>query len=95
MKHKTVSLLLISVLVVFTLAAGVLALTDPQIPRWTVDGGGGQSTGSGYTLTGSIGQHDTGAMSGGGYTLSGGFWGSKADPNQDSDFEVYLPLTIK
>lgn len=40
----------------------------------TVDGGGGVSTGSGYTLQGTIGQPDAGNLLGTGYTLQGGFW---------------------
>ena len=40
-----------------------------------MDGGGATfSTGSGYTLGGTIGQPDAGALSGGGTTLGGGFW---------------------
>ena len=40
-----------------------------------VSGGGGTSTGSGYSIRGTIGQHDaSGAMSGGGYSVTGGFW---------------------
>jgi hypothetical protein len=41
---------------------------------WSVDGGGGFSSGAGYTLTGTIGQPDAGCMTGGNYTLVGGFW---------------------
>ena len=41
----------------------------------TIDGGGGTSTGGVYSVTGTIGQPDAGAMSGGNYTLQGGFWG--------------------
>jgi hypothetical protein len=41
----------------------------------TIDGGGGASTGGVYTVTGTIGQPDAGAMSGGSFTLQGGFWG--------------------
>jgi hypothetical protein len=41
----------------------------------TVDGGGGTSTGGVYTVSGTIGQPDTGAMSGGNYSVQGGFWG--------------------
>ena len=41
----------------------------------TIDGGGGTSTGGVYTVSGTIGQPDAGAMSGGTYTLQGGFWG--------------------
>jgi hypothetical protein len=41
----------------------------------TIDGGGGTSTGGVYTVSGTIGQPDAGAMSGGNFTSHGGFWG--------------------
>jgi len=41
---------------------------------FTIDGGGGTSTGGVYTVSGTIGQPDAGVMSGGNYTLVGGFW---------------------
>jgi hypothetical protein len=41
----------------------------------TIDCGGGQSAGSGFTLDYTIGQHDAGVLSGGGYEITGGFWG--------------------
>ena len=57
----------------------------------TIDGGGDTSTGSGYTLVGTIGQSDAGAaMNGNGFTLNGGFWIGGA-----SQYHVYLPLVIK
>jgi hypothetical protein len=57
----------------------------------TVDGGGDTSTGSGYTLVGTIGQSDAELpMNGGGYSLAGGFWISEA-----SQYRVHLPLVIK
>jgi hypothetical protein len=45
------------------------------IDWFTVDGGGGTSTGGVYTVSGTVGQPDAGTMNGGGYTLAGGFWG--------------------
>lgn len=44
----------------------------------TFDGGGGTSTGGIFSLTGTIGQHDTtlAAASGGDYIISSGFWAS-------------------
>jgi len=45
-----------------------------SIDWWTVDGGGGTSTGGVYTLNATIGQHDAGSMSGGQFALVGGFW---------------------
>jgi len=46
-----------------------------SIDWYTVDGGGGTSSGGQYTLTGTIGQPDAGTLSGGPYLLQGGFWG--------------------
>ncbi len=57
---------------------------------WTVDGGGGQVSGGGYTLTGTVGQHDTGIASRDAYTLLGGFWGSGFVPSR-----LYLPLVLR
>jgi hypothetical protein len=46
-----------------------------SIDWFTIDGGGGTSTGGTYSVSGTIGQPDAGRMSGGNYTLDGGFWG--------------------
>jgi hypothetical protein len=54
----------------------------------TVDGGGGASSGSGYTLTGTAGQPDAGTLSGASYTLAGGFWAGLAQALQ----HLFFPL---
>jgi hypothetical protein len=54
------------------------AWSQYSIDWFSVDGGGGASTGGTYTLTGTIGQPDAGAMSGGNFTLVGGFWSAAA-----------------
>jgi len=53
----------------------------PQAPAqsfttdwFTIDGGGGTSTGGVYSVSGTIGQPDAGRMSGGNYTIDSGFW---------------------
>lgn len=61
------------------LALCLLWATDVQaqyaIPWYTIDGGGGYSTGGSFELEGTIGQHDAGAvMTGGSFQLAGGFW---------------------
>ena len=63
------------------LCAGVAALaqlggSDFDLSWHTIDGGGGSSsTGGGFELAGTIGQHDAGpAMTGGKFALLGGFW---------------------
>ena len=48
---------------------------DLNLNWFTVDGGGGTSTGATYQVSGTIGQHDAGGpMTGGNYSLTGGFW---------------------
>ena len=47
-----------------------------SIDWFTIDGGGGTSTGGVYSVSGTIGQPDAGTMSGGNYSLIGGFWGA-------------------
>jgi len=61
---------------------------------WTVDAGGGAVSGGGYSLVGSIGQPDAGAMlSGGGYILEGGFWNRGACAPWNC--RAYLPAIRK
>ena len=46
------------------------------IKWYTIDGGGGTSTGGAYSVQGTIGQPDAGVLRNGGLTLIGGFWGT-------------------
>ena len=59
----------------------------------TIDGGGGTSTGGVYSVSGTIGQPDAGAMSGGTFTLIGGFWGSVAAVQTPSAPYLWAALT--
>lgn len=57
------------------LAAATCAAEPFSIPWYTVDGGGGLSSGASFSLAGTIGQPDAGApMQGNAFTLRGGFW---------------------
>jgi len=57
----------------------------------TVDGGGYTwSEGGGYSLGGTVGQPDAGAISDGSYTLAGGFWGGGLIP-----YRINLPLVLR
>lgn len=47
---------------------------DYSISWYTIDGGGGTSSGGPYQLSGTIGQPDAGYHDGGSYELLGGFW---------------------
>jgi hypothetical protein len=60
----------------FLFCAFCLAAQAQYSVDWfKVAGGGGSSSNGPYSLSGTIGQHDAGAMSGGNFTLEGGFWG--------------------
>jgi hypothetical protein len=51
------------------------ALAQFSIDWFTVDGGGGTSTGGVYSVSGTIGQPDAGVpMTNGQYSVTGGFW---------------------
>ncbi len=72
----------ISLASAFLLATGLAAgAGEPQfeLTSYTVDGGGGSSTGGGYELIGTAGQPEAGpTLSSAGYEVSGGFWRSVA-----------------
>ena len=69
---RMVSVLAFSLLI---FAATPATAQSYSIDWFTIDGGGGTSTGGVYTVSGTIGQPDAGQMSGGNFTLDGGFWG--------------------
>ena len=77
-----------SLLLAGALMASALPLLAPpyEITFFSIDGGGGTSSGGNYTLTGTIGQPDAGAMTGGSFALEGGFWGGAFAAKKSSGF---------
>jgi hypothetical protein len=81
-----------------------LAIAQTAITSYTIDGGGGTSTGGIYSLSGTIGQADAtmaGELFEGPYALTGGYWGGagaatcRADFDHDGfvtglDFDLYV-----
>ena len=68
---------------VSALAIGLTASASAQtfeLDWFSIDGGGGSSSGGDFSLTGTIGQPDSETMSGGEFTLVGGFWAVAAVP---------------
>lgn len=56
-----------------------------EVDRFTIDGGGGRSSGGVFSVDGTIGQPDAdpfGRASGGVYSVSGGFWNDAARGTQ-------------
>jgi len=83
----------------FVVAAGGLASESAgpppfEIPWHSIDCGGGTSDGGQFSVTGTIGQHDTGTMTGGGFVISGGFWAASSllplpgDCEHDGDVDL-------
>jgi hypothetical protein len=70
---------------------------------WTIDGGGGNSAGPTYTLSGTLGQFDAGpgseGMTGGGFQVTGGFWGDSSGvlvgAPEPLTSRVYVPLIMR
>ncbi len=79
-----------------TTAAGGFDLT-----WFTVDGGGGTSSGGDFVLSGTIGQPDAGDLAGGDFVLRGGFWQLSGPCNSacvqdiDGSGDVRVPDLIK
>jgi hypothetical protein len=73
---RTILALALTAMLIGGLGAAVGAQAGGFDLSWfTVDGGGAiSSAGSGYTLSGTAGQPDAGALSGGGFSVNGGFW---------------------
>ena len=63
-------------LLLASLASSLVAGPDYRLDWFSIDGGGGTSTGGDYALRGTIGQPDAtpGTLTGGSYSLQGGFW---------------------
>jgi len=78
MKHRTAHFLRHARLLLLAaplMVCPCLLAQSYSIDWFTIDGGGGTSTGGVYSVSGTIGQPDAGApMTGGQYSLTGGFW---------------------
>ena len=61
-------------LLVFGLLLLSTASGQYSLDWYTIDGGGGTSSGGPYVLSGTIGQPDAAWSSGGNYEILGGFW---------------------
>ncbi len=90
---KRITLLLAAALLLLVARSALAQSGDVHDLSWnTVDGGGYTfSRGRGYTLSGTAGQPDAGALTGGGFTLGGGFW---RGGGLTWRYLLYLPLTL-
>jgi len=72
--QRRTSLLIFLALLLVALPALAQSGGGYDLSWWSVDGGGGESSGDIFSLRGSAGQADAGALTGGDFELTGGFW---------------------
>ena len=72
--NKPYQIKLISTACIVILCTCLNSYADYSIEWYTIDGGGGTSSGGPYQLTGTIGQPDADYLAGNQYELLGGFW---------------------
>ena len=89
-----IALALLAVALIGAPAAAAQALAF-DITWWTADGGGGPRAGGSYSLSGTLGQPDAGALSAGSYTLSGGFWSALASTPPPAGWQLMLPVVVR
>jgi hypothetical protein len=97
MPKKAIIFLAILVLCV-TVGPVILAAPDGglSIPWWTVDGGGGTSTGGQFDLSGTVGQPDAAVLAGDSYVLSSGFWNGRVNGISGTlGTNLYLPFVSR
>lgn len=78
MNTRNMKALLCGMLLVSSLLALKAQAQNLSIDWFTIDGGGGTSTGGVYSVSGTVGQPDAGTLIGGSYKIDGGFWGVTA-----------------
>ncbi len=66
-----------------------------QITHWTVDAGGGQSAGGGYSLKGSVGQPAAGTAQSANFQLVAGFYGGVAVASEEGGPRLRIATTAR
>jgi len=74
MKRRAILLIPLLTLFAFAMTALAQSAGSYTLTWFSIDGGGGNSSGGTYSLGGIIGQPDAGRMSGGSYVITGGYW---------------------
>src|SRR6185503_421561 len=73
--------ILITFVVAAFMATADIGRAQLNIAWWTIDGGGGASSGGAFSINGAIGQMEAGTLTGGTFTLSGGWGGVVGVPS--------------
>jgi hypothetical protein len=91
MKRLLIALCLIAFLFFSIQAVRAAESASYSLDWWTVDSGGGTSQAGTYSLSGTVGQTEPGALHGGVYSLVGGFWANL----QAALEKLFLPLVLR
>ena len=95
MKKNSLDAPFIVLVLLLTALAPSTARAQFSIDWYTIDGGGGTSSGGGFEVVGTIGQHDAGpANTGGSFQLVGGFWGAFTQGGCPADIDGNGVLNI-
>jgi hypothetical protein len=85
------AVLLVSLLL--CLHAGKTRAQSFDVGWFSIDGGGGVSSGGEFSISGIVGQPDAGIMTGGEFALEGGFWGVILDVQTPGSPPLNITLT--
>ena len=81
MKIKLLIIVLVSLALTWPNPGSAQSGGPFDLSWFTIDGGGGTSTGGGYSLSGTMGQPEAGTtMGAGSFSLTGGFWSAVQTP---------------
>jgi hypothetical protein len=70
----------VAIAVLASLGITVTADAVERLAQYVIASGGGESSGGGLRVTGTIGQYAVDVLAGGGFVLRGGFWQGGAEP---------------
>jgi hypothetical protein len=71
---RTIGYCILGILTILLAHTAYAQVNDYAVSWWSVDGGGGVSSGGQFALQATAGQADAAIMDGGTYTLTSGFW---------------------
>ena len=94
---KSTALIILSVFLLILPLEAVLAVGEAayDLSWWSVDGGGGLSSGGDFTLRSVIGQSDTSQSASGQYVVTGGFLSIERQPEPVPFLQIILPFIFK
>ena len=97
MSRRSLTLLVAVITLGMVLALRAQADSGSEVRlRWhLIASGGGECSGGGFVVKGSIGQPGVAVLTSGSFTLRGGFWPAFTGGRPEVLHRVYLPVVLK